>query len=369
MKSYSKIILIIGAYIFIGAFITFILDYKTSAMGDSIIISVVFTTVLFLSILFIQRFFRKKLSVFHNWQALIISSLLYIIALTFALLSAFIVYTISVTHRGDAMDIIGRTLIGGFTYIITLPFKAKSANEIFTQDLREIFMTFSGLLFLIGLFSVLTSYIESHWKETRQRQLIADAELKALRAQMDPHFLFNSINTIVSAVQENPAQAEKLLIRLSELLRYLFSDASKENLRLKDEITFTKNYFSLMKARFPDKLNVTWKENFGSGNMLVPALLFQPLVENALKHAWKDKSKPFNIDISILKDKNYLNITIHDNGAGIPAKRLKKLPIKNHALANLKDRIKLTYQNKGSLKIISKEKEGTTVKIKIPAAL
>ena len=367
MKPYSKIILISGAYIFVGAFITFILNYNTGSLSDSFIISLVFTSVLFLSILFIQRFFQKKLSIFHNWQALIISTLLYIIALTFAVLSAFIFYSISITHRGDVINLIGRTLVGGFTYLVTLIFRTKDSTVLFTKDLRDIFMTFSGLLFLIGLFSVMTSYIESRWKGTRQRQLIADAELKALRAQMDPHFLFNSINTIVSTVQEDPAQAEKLLIKLSDLLRYLFSDASKENLKLKDEIAFTKNYLTLMSARFPDKLNVSWHEQYNSADTPVPALLFQPLVENAVKHGWKDKSKPFNIAISIIEDKNNLNISVEDDGAGIGPKTLKKLPLKNHALANLKDRLTLTYRNKGALKIISKPKQGTTIKIKLPA--
>ncbi len=368
MKNSGKIYLISGAYIFVGAFLTFILHYKISSLVDSLIIGLVFTTVLFLTIAFIQRFFHKKLTVFNNWQAVIISALLYIIALTFSFLSAFIFYSISITHQGDAINIIGRTIIGGFTYLITIPFQSGNSTQLFTQDLREIFMTLSGLFFLIGLFSVMSSYIESRWKTTRQRQLVSDAELKALRAQMEPHFLFNSINTIVSSIQENPQRAEKLLIKLSDLLRYLFNNASKENLQLKDEIAFTKNYLSLMKARYPDKLNVTWNENFSKGNILVPTLLFQPLVENAVKHGWRDKSKAFAIEISIIEEKEFINIDVQDNGTGILPEKQKNLPVGNHALANLRDRIKLTYNNKGSLTVVSEERAGTRIKIKIPAA-
>jgi len=369
MKSYKKIFIILGVYIFIGAFLSFLLYYKMSVFKDAISISLVFTTVLLFTVLLIQKLIRNKLKVFRSWQILIINSFLYIIALTFAFLSSFIFYTISITHGGDAINLIGRTVIGGFSYLVSLPFQTKNTGSFFNQELRDIFMTISGLLFLIGLFSMIISYIESHWKEIHQKQLISDSELKALRAQMDPHFLFNSLNTIVSIVQDDPPQAEKLLIKLSDLLHYLFANSSKENIELKDEISFTRNYFSLMTARFSDKLIVKWQKKYHPENIQVPALLFQPLMENAIKHGWRDKSEKFNIIISIVEKNGFLYLSVQDNGCGIPPKRLKKLPQKNHALGNLSERIKMTYQNRGSLSISSKTQQGTIIKIKIPVKI
>jgi LytS/YehU family sensor histidine kinase len=204
------------------------------------------------------------------------------------------------------------------------------------------------------------------WQQNRQQQAIDKAELTALKAQIEPHFLFNSLNTIASEIKNDPDNAEQLILKLSDILRYLFDNASKETISLEEEISLGKKYTDLIKARFGDKVEIRWYNSLKYRLVEVPVLLLQPLVENSIRHGRGEQTDVLKITIDISEDEQGILCKVSDNGQGIDAQQLQKLPLAGHALANIDDRLQLIYRVPGLLKIHSEYGQGTTVSIFLP---
>ena len=366
MKNKSTAFYIGGASIFYGILVYFFVYRKDHLAVDASLTAFVFSVVLFFLLLLLHTKTIKKLKVFSGFASILIQSFLYVLALTFSLLTTFIFYTIYSTSADQFENFLVEGILKGFLYIITLPFTEEQFVDTYSPEFQSIIFTFFIMIFLIGLVSLLSSYIEVRWKEVRQNQLVTDAELKALQAQIEPHFLFNSLNTIVSIVRSDPAKAEDLLIKLSDLLHHIFSTSNRIKTTLREEINFTKNYLSLMQERFSNNLQVTWYENIDKDEIMVPALICQPLVENAIKHGWNDKSNKFELNINIVTNQKAIECVFQDNGIGIHYQKLKSLPEKGHALYNLTERLFLEYQEKDLLQIKSELGNGTTIQLKIP---
>ena len=233
----------------------------------------------------------------------------------------FIIYTLHSSSTDQFESFVFDGFIKGFLYIVTLPFAEQQLVLKYSPEFQNLLFTFFILIFLIAMISIISSYVEVRWRETKQNQLVTDAELRALQAQIEPHFLFNSLNTIVSIVRSNPVKAEDLLIKFSELLQHIFSASNRVQTTLAEEISFLKNYLTLMQERFFGNLHVEWNENLEHKEFKVPALICQPLIENAIKHGWEDKSKKFELTISIIANTKYMECTFKDNGTGINAGR------------------------------------------------
>jgi len=355
-----------GASIIYGILVFLYVYLNEYAFIDSFLTAFVFSIVLFFVLLILHTKTIKKLKIFSGFTSVFLQSFLYVLAFTFSLLSAFVFYTIYSTSKEQFESLLVDGIIRGFLYIVTLPFAKDQYVEAYNPELQSIIFTFFIMIFLVGLVSLLSSYIEVRWKEVKQNQLISDAELKALQAQIEPHFLFNSLNTIVSIVKSDPEKAEELLIKLSDLLHHIFSSSNRIKSTLREEINFTKNYLSLMQERFSDNLHVSWNENIDKDEMMIPSLVCQPLIENAIKHGWLDKSKKFDINIEINSNQNYLECRFKDNGVGISQEKLKSLPEEGHALFNLTERLFLEYHEKNLLQIKSTKGNGTTIELKIP---
>jgi len=368
MKNRPISIYIGGASFLYGILVFLYIYRRENVFVDSLLTSLVFAIVLFFVLLILHTKTIKKLKVFSGFTSVFLQSFLYVLASTFSLLSAFIFYTIYTTSKEQFENILVDGIIRGFLYIITLPFAQDQFVDAYTPEFQSIIFTFFIMIFLVGLVSLLSSYIEVRWKEVRQNQLVTNAELKALQAQIEPHFLFNSLNTIVSIVRSDPAKAEDLLIKLSDLLHHIFSATNRIKSSLREEINFTKNYLSLMQERFSDNLKVSWNEKIENDDQMVPALICQPLIENALKHGWIDKSKKFELNINISTNQKSIECIFKDNGIGIHYQKLKTLPVKGHALFNLSERLFLEYHEKDLLQINSELGKGTTIQLKIPVS-
>ena len=366
MKNKPVSLYIGGACILYGILVFLYVFLNDNIFIDSFLTALVFTIVLFFVLLILHTKTIKKLKVFSGFTSVFLRSFLYVLGFTFSILSAFVFYTIFTTSKEQFENFLVEGIISGFLYIINLLFAQSQHSEAYNPELQSIVFTFFLMIFLVGLVSLLSSYIEVRWKEVKQNQLISDAELKALQAQIEPHFLFNSLNTIVSIVRSDPAKAEELLIQLSDLLHHIFSSTNRIKSTLREEINFTKNYLSLMKERFSDNLHINWNENIDQDEMMVPSLICQPLIENAIKHGWQDKSKNFKINIEIISNQKYLECRFVDNGAGISQEKLKLLPEEGHALYNLSERLFLEYNEKNLLQIKSEKEKGTTIELKIP---
>lgn len=199
-----------------------------------------------------------------------------------------------------------------------------------------------------------------------QKQLLNKAELKALQAQIQPHFLFNTLNTIVYFCRTDPEKARELLLKLSYYLRNNFKTTG-DFISLKEEILYVESYLTIEQARFPERLKVEYDIEEGI-QCKIPPLLIQPIVENAVKHGLMAKKAGGKIVISIKQREEYVVITVSDNGVGMTEEQLERLFDNNKkqgiGVNNVNNRLKSIYNT--SLKIKSKEGEGTTMIMEIP---
>ncbi|MFZ5646590.1 MAG: LytS/YhcK type 5TM receptor domain-containing protein [Bacillota bacterium] len=205
----------------------------------------------------------------------------------------------------------------------------------------------------------------------RQARLAAKSELKALQAQVNPHFLFNSLNTIVSLVRTQPESARDLLVKLANFFRHTLSQPDRL-VTLGEELAFTQDYLAIEKARFGEKLQYRINISEDAGKYYIPFCTIQPLVENSVKHGLKEKEDGGNVEISILCNEDTLEIEVTDDGVGIPYAEQEKvlqyrygkntgigMSIVNSRLAGL-------FGSKHALQIKSKPGAGTSIKFKLP---
>lgn len=193
-------------------------------------------------------------------------------------------------------------------------------------------------------------------------KLLAKAELKALQAQINPHFLFNALNTIVSMVRIDPEVARKLLINLSNYLRENFREKD-DIVNIDRELKHVQAYLEIERARFGEKLNVIYQVN--SSNFKIPNLILQPLVENAVKHGIYPKKGKGTIFIIVDEDENNYRIKVEDNGVGFNP-NLQQTTNHGIAIKNVNKRLQSIYGDDYGLKIDSKENVGTKILVNIP---
>ncbi|MBF8984236.1 response regulator [Lutibacter sp. B2] len=194
------------------------------------------------------------------------------------------------------------------------------------------------------------------------------AEMAFLQAQIKPHFLYNALNTIVSFCWTNPEKAAELITDLSNYLRNSFHFSNMDKfVRIEKEIEFVQSYLSIEKARFEEKINCQY--DVDPINFMIPTLLLQPIVENAVKHGILKREEGGNIKISIKENRDFIIIKVEDDGVGIPKDKLtpildEKFTGKSVGLRNVTKRLKCIYGY--GIEIESEVEKGTTVCIKIP---
>jgi len=205
----------------------------------------------------------------------------------------------------------------------------------------------------------------------RQVQLVTKAELDALQAQINPHFLFNTLNTIIMFSRTNPETARRLLIRLAGFFRYALKRHGRFN-SLKEEIEYLNTYLILEKARFREKLRIVRDIDESLLAYQVPVLTIQPLVENAIKHGILPKPGPGTVQITARPADGEMLIAIRDDGVGIEAKRLPEIlkpgvgSGNGVGLSNVHERLKGLFGEDYGLKIVSAPGAGTSVYVRVP---
>lgn len=204
-----------------------------------------------------------------------------------------------------------------------------------------------------------------------QAQLRARAELKALQAQVHPHFLFNALNAIVSLIRLRPDTARELLIRLADFLRYsLKRDDSP--ITLQEELDHVDAYLAIEGARFDDKLKVVRKIEPAALTCPVPPFTLQPVVENAVKHGLQPKPGGGQVEIVVEEQAEEIKVTVRDNGVGMPGRELTRIlePGYGHGnglgLSLVNERMKSLYGENYALQITSSPGRGTAVVLRFP---
>jgi two-component system, LytTR family, sensor kinase len=155
------------------------------------------------------------------------------------------------------------------------------------------------------------------WRTVRLETQLVQARLDALVGQLQPHFLFNTLHTISAFVLEDPKQANRMIARLSELLRQSFNRERGPLVTLEEELELLDHYVAIQEARFGDRLRVTFRVDPRAASAVVPTLLLQPLVENAIRHGVVPNGKVAEISIAAVREGERLHLEVRDNGPGL----------------------------------------------------
>ena len=248
---------------------------------------------------------------------------------------------------------------------IILPLKEKNdvsgTLKIFFDTAEKI--TEKNRYLMIGLSHLISTQMEIS-KVENLISLLKYSELKALQSQINPHFLFNVLNTMTSLIRTNPEKAREVTIDLSNYLRYNL-DNNLKSVELIKELNQIDTYIKIEKARFGDKLNIIYDVDESLYNFQIPSLIIQPLVENSIKHGILKKRDNGFVKIIVKKIDKDIEVAIEDDGVGIEQAVIDNLDKKieeNIGLKNVHQRLKLLY---GEGLNITKLEQGTRIKFKI----
>jgi two-component system LytT family sensor kinase len=204
---------------------------------------------------------------------------------------------------------------------------------------------------------------EREGRESLLLQQVTEAELRALRAQINPHFLFNSLNTIADLTVRDPKRAETMTLRLAGVFRHVLAHSSRPLTSVRDEIEFLRTYLDIEEVRFGDRLQVEIQMAPAVAGDHLPSLILQPLVENALKHGLGPKPGPGHLWISAAADDGSVRLQVEDDGMGMDAREPKADGL---GLANVAERLRTLYQDRASLILEAREGGGTRATLLIP---
>ena len=208
-------------------------------------------------------------------------------------------------------------------------------------------------------------YKSEELKAAQLEARLIETELKALREQMRPHFLFNTLNTIAVLVRDQQNnEAVNLIARLSTLLRMTLDNTRVQEVTVRQELDFLTHYLAIQKARFSDRLNVGISVEPAAMEVRIPNLLLQPLVENAILHGIAPKAEPGHVEVVGAVKEGRLHLEVRDDGPGLyNGKQRAKEGI---GLSNTRERLAKIYGAQGQLSLRSEPGRGVTVQIVLP---
>jgi sensor histidine kinase YesM len=219
---------------------------------------------------------------------------------------------------------------------------------------------------------VLAWHAMTFWREARDRQvrtlqlesMLHQAQLEALRSQLNPHFLFNSLHSIAELVHANPKLAEQLIVRLGELLRQVLDSSTRQEMSLTEELDFIRGYVEIEQMRLGERLRVEWDIAPDALQVSVPSLVLQPLVENAIQHGIAATSAPGTLTLRARREGDVLQVEVADSGPGLaPGMPPRAQGI---GLANTRARLQRLYGGRQAFELL--HGAGLVVRLRIPAS-
>ena len=262
-----------------------------------------------------------------------------------------------------------------------------SFGVVASEFLRELLGTeFSGRLFTVTRWNdapamVLAGWVSTYfcitlplkvWNNTRnearleeQERLLMSARLDALASQINPHFLFNTLNSVSSLIRVDPEQARSMVGRLSRIMRRRLRNQD-HFAPLRDELDFVEDYLSIELVRFGDKLRVVKHIDPATLDMLVPSMLLQPLIENSIKHGISSKVDGGTVTLRTRHSGGRLSIEVEDDGVGIAEAELANVFNKGIGVSNVKERLQVLYNQDYRMLIDSLPGRGTRIEIELP---
>jgi two-component system LytT family sensor kinase len=200
----------------------------------------------------------------------------------------------------------------------------------------------------------------------RHQQLLLRARMDALSSQINPHFLFNTLNTVTALIRMDPDTARGVVLKLSNILRRLLRK-HETFVPLREELSFIDDYLDIEVARFGhDNLDIVKEIGEDTLDTFIPSMLLQPIVENSLKHGLAPKLEGGRIHLRTSNGEGRLHIEIEDNGVGISEEKLPHVYVEGIGLSNVRERLRVLYGTDFRLEIESHEGQGTTIRIDVP---
>jgi len=261
---------------------------------------------------------------------------------------------------------VGETIIGGlFAFWLCGRLFGISTNGM---------SIWTSVALLFGLVLIIRSirYASEFYRDLKAKEMLeeqlrtlkAQAELKALKAQINPHFLFNTLNSIAELTHSDPSHAEDTIERLAEMFRYVLVASEHGQVSLADELAFVDDYLEIERVRFGDRLKITRHIGLPSLDILVPSLILQPLVENAIQHGQDERGR-IDLMLRLYREDNVILIQIADHGPGIPV-AFNLEDSKGVGLRNVDARLKNIFGEGYGLQIEDNVPRGTVFTIHIP---
>jgi signal transduction histidine kinase len=210
-------------------------------------------------------------------------------------------------------------------------------------------------------------YLASQLRLERLERSFSEARLNALRMQLDPHFLFNALNTISSLVVSQPKLARGMIEKLGDLLRLSLESGRRQQVRLGEELEFLGHYLAIQKTRFGDSLHVVIDVSASARAVMVPSLILQPLVENAIRHGLSPRPGGGTVWVQAAIDDDVLHITVDDDGVGLGDNWTEDRV--GLGLGVTRERIAMLHRTQGAgLLMGPREGGGTRVRVSIPVS-
>jgi two-component system LytT family sensor kinase len=244
-----------------------------------------------------------------------------------------------------------------------------AGRSVVTATGREMFWSMLVYCMIAGAwqaYSYKRRYMTAELQLERLQRTASEARLHALRAQLDPHFLFNTLNAVSSQVERDPKLARAMIEQLGDLLRLSLDSHGKQSIRLRDELAFTRRYLALQKIRFGDRLQIEVDVASGAADALVPSLVLQPLVENAIRHGLSSKPQGGVLQVSARRSDQHLVLRVEDDGVGLaPGWSLEEDC--GIGLRLTRERLAVGFPDSGSrFEISPRASGGTVVSIALP---
>jgi two-component system, LytTR family, sensor kinase len=226
-----------------------------------------------------------------------------------------------------------------------------------------------GFTSIVCLYYYFRKFRIAHAQQLAAAQLktkLAEAQLENLRLQLQPHFLFNTLNTISSVMYEDVKAADVMLTQLSDLLRLTLRASRTHVIPLSDELQITHLYLDLMQKRYEEKLRVRYDIDAELHDSLVPQLILQPLLENSLRHGMKSSGEPIDISIAAHRDNGSLLLKISDTGVGLGSSEPNDVLGRGVGLSNIRDRLAQLYGETQAFSIANRPTGGAEVTLRLP---
>ncbi|MFL6604908.1 MAG: sensor histidine kinase [Steroidobacteraceae bacterium] len=223
--------------------------------------------------------------------------------------------------------------VGQWSQLVRADFAAEIAHEMFWS-----LLVYGLIVGVAEAHHYQQRYISAELRMERLERNFSEARLNSLRMQLDPHFLFNALNTISAQLEREPGLARRMIEHLGDLLRLSLSSHSRPEIALAEELVFLDHYLAIQKIRFGDNLRVDINISADVKQALVPSMLLQPLVENAIRHGLSPRAGGGSILISAVRAGDRLHVKVVDDGVGLPVSGLPQ-PATGLGLAVTRERI------------------------------